>query len=66
MSFMQIVDVTLVFDRGMAAVWTVRMGVLVMRFVVAHVTCLLPIWGFSKQRESDELQIRPRSHEKEN
>jgi hypothetical protein len=46
MSFVQIVDVTFVFDRWMAAAWTVRMGVLVMRFVVAHVTCLLPITGF--------------------
>ena len=48
MSFMQIVDVTFVFDRGMAAVWTMRMGVLVMRFVVAHFTCLLPIEFFSR------------------
>jgi hypothetical protein len=46
MSFMQIIDVTFVFDRGMAAVWTMRMGVLVMRFVVAHVTCLLPVASF--------------------
>ncbi len=46
MSFMQIIDVTFVFDRGVTAAWTVRMGVLVMRFVVAHVTCLLPITGF--------------------
>jgi len=66
MSFVQIVDVTFVFDAGVAASWTVRMGVLFMRFVVAHVTCLLPVGGFSKQRESDELQIRPRSQEKEN
>jgi hypothetical protein len=43
MPVMQIIDVTFVFDRGMPAAWTVRMGVLVMRFVVAHVTCLLPI-----------------------
>ena len=57
MSFMQIIDVALVFDCGMAAVWTMRMGVLVMRFVVAHFSCLLPVGGFSKQRESDELQI---------
>jgi hypothetical protein len=42
MSFVQIVDVTFMFDRGVAAVWTVCMGVLVMRFVIAHVTCLLP------------------------
>ena len=46
MSFVQIVDVTFMFDRGMAAAWTVSMGVLVMCFVVAHVTCLLPITGF--------------------
>ena len=46
MSFVQIVDVTFVFDAGVAASRTVRMGVLVMRFVVAHVTCLLPIAGF--------------------
>jgi hypothetical protein len=56
MSFMQIIDVTFVFDRGVTAAWTVRMGVLVMRFVVAHVTCLLPITGFaSKQCEPDQL-----------
>ena len=46
MSFMQIIDVTFVFDRRMPAVWTMRMGVLVMRFVVAHFTCLLPIEVF--------------------
>ena len=45
MSFMQIIDVTLVFDRGMAAVWTMRMGVLVMRFMVAHFSCLRAIGG---------------------
>ena len=43
MSFVQIVDVTLMFDCGVAAAWTVRVGMLVMRFVVAHVTCLLVI-----------------------
>ena len=47
MSFVQIVDVTFMFDRGMAAAWTVSMGMLVMRFVIAHVTCLLPIVSFS-------------------
>ncbi|MGA9725352.1 MAG: hypothetical protein WBQ86_23045 [Candidatus Binatus sp.] len=45
MPVMQIVDVTFVFHRGMAAAWTVGMGVLVMRFVVAHVTGLLPTDG---------------------
>jgi hypothetical protein len=49
MSVMQVVDVTFVFDRGVAAAWTVRMGVLVMRFVVAHVTCLLPIGSVSRK-----------------
>jgi hypothetical protein len=45
MTVMQIVDVTFVFDRGVAAAWIVRMGVLVMRFVIAHVGCLLPTDG---------------------
>jgi hypothetical protein len=43
MSFVQIVDVTFMFDRGVAAAWTVSMGVLVMRFMIAHVTGLLVI-----------------------
>ena len=56
MSFMQIIDVTLVFDRGMSAVWTMRMGVLVMRFVVAHFTCLLPVAvSCSKQRHAGSV-----------
>jgi hypothetical protein len=45
MSVMQIVDVTFMFDRGMPAARTVRMGVLVMCLMVAHVTCLLEIDG---------------------
>jgi hypothetical protein len=54
MSVMQIVDVTFVFDRGVAAAWTMRMGVLVMRFVVAHVSCLLPIdSGFIRGRKRE-------------
>ena len=36
MPLMQIVDVTLVFDRRVSAAWTVRMGMLVVCFVVAH------------------------------
>jgi hypothetical protein len=36
MPLMQIVDVTFVFNRGVPAAWTVRMGMLVVRFVVAH------------------------------
>jgi len=36
MPLMQIVDVAFVFDRGVPAAWTVRMGMLVVRFVVAH------------------------------
>jgi hypothetical protein len=57
MSFVQIVDVTFMFDRGVSAARTVRMGVLVMRFVVAHVTCLLPIVSFSiDECDADRLQ----------
>lgn len=52
MSFMQIVDVTFVFDRGMPAVWTMRMRVLVMRVVVAHFTFLRPIAVFSRNSAS--------------
>jgi len=36
MPLMQIIDVTLVFDRRVSAAWTVRMGMLVVCFVVAH------------------------------
>jgi len=36
MPLMQIVDMTFVFHRGVPAAWTVRMGMLVVRFVVAH------------------------------
>jgi hypothetical protein len=41
MPIMQIIDMTFMFDGGMPAVWTVRMGVLLMRFVGAHRGCLL-------------------------
>jgi len=58
MSFVQIVDVTFMFDCGMAATWTVSMGVLVMCFVVAHLTCLLPIVSFSIDGcDADRLQV---------
>jgi hypothetical protein len=58
MSFVQIVDVTFMFDRGMAAAWTVSMGMLVMCFVVAHVTCLLPIVSFSVDEcDTDRLEV---------
>ena len=58
MSFVQIVDVTFMFDRGVAAAWTVSMGVLVMCFVVAHVTCLLRIVSFSiDECDSDRLEV---------
>ena len=58
MSFVQIVDVTFMFDRSMAAAWTVSMSVLVMCFVVAHVTCLLPIVSFSiDEYDADRLQV---------
>ena len=50
MSFVEIVYVTLMFDRVVAAAGTVSMGVLVMRFVVAHVTCLLMITRISGNR----------------
>jgi hypothetical protein len=67
MSFMQIVDVTFVFNRGMPTVRTMRMGVLVMRFVVAHFTCLLPIGFFSRNSASPIIyKFRLRSHEEEN
>jgi hypothetical protein len=58
MSLVQIIDVTFVFDRGMAAAWTVSVGVLVMRFMVAHVTCLLPIVSFSiDECDADRFQV---------
>jgi len=41
MPIMQIVDVTFVFNGGMPAAWTVCMGVLIVRFVGAHRSCLL-------------------------
>jgi len=43
MPVMQIVDVTFVLDRDMPAAWTVSMGVLIVCFVIAHRSCLLPI-----------------------
>jgi hypothetical protein len=41
MPVMQIIDVTFMFDGGMAAAWTVRMGVLIVGFVDAHLGGLL-------------------------
>jgi hypothetical protein len=41
MPIMQIVDVTFMFDGGMAAAWTVGMGVLIVSFVGAHLGGLL-------------------------
>jgi hypothetical protein len=41
MPIMQIVDVTFMFDGGMAASWTVRVGVLIVGFVGAHLGGLL-------------------------
>jgi len=41
MPIMQIVDVTFMFDGGMAASWTVGMGVLIVGFVGAHLGGLL-------------------------
>jgi hypothetical protein len=43
MPVMHIVDVTLVLYADMPAAWTVSMRVLIMRFVVAHFSCLLRI-----------------------
>ena len=48
MPIMQIVDVTFMFDGGMAAAWTVRMCVLTVGFVRAHLGCLL-FWADVKQ-----------------
>ena len=48
MPIVQIVDVTFVFDGGMAAAWTVRMCVLTVGFVGAHLGCLL-FWADVKQ-----------------
>ena len=43
MPVMQIVDVTFMLYADMPAARTVSVGVLIMRFVVAHRSCLLPI-----------------------
>jgi hypothetical protein len=43
MPVMQIVDVTFVLYADMPAARTVSVGVLIMRFVIAHRSCLLPI-----------------------
>ena len=43
MPVMQIVDVTFVLDRDMPAAWTVSMGVLIVRFMVAHFSHLLQL-----------------------
>lgn len=47
MPIMHIVDVTVVFDGGMSAARTVGMRMLVVRFMVAHLGCLLAIMEFS-------------------
>jgi len=41
MPIMQIIDVTFMFDGGVAAAWTVRMCVLIVGFVDAHLGGLL-------------------------
>ena len=41
MPIVQIIDVTFMFDGGMAASWTVRMRVLIVGFVGAHLGGLL-------------------------
>jgi len=41
MPIVQIIDVTFMFDGGMAASWTVRMCVLIVGFVGAHLGGLL-------------------------
>jgi hypothetical protein len=41
MSIVQIVNVTFMFDGGVAASWTVRMAVLIVGFVGAHLGGLL-------------------------
>ena len=43
MPVMQIVDVTFVLYADMPAARTVSVGVLIVRFVIAHRSCLLPI-----------------------
>ena len=48
MPIVQIVDVTFMFDGGMAASWTVRMCVLIVGFVGGHRGCLL-FWADVKQ-----------------
>jgi hypothetical protein len=43
MPVVQVIDVTLVFDRSVPAARTMRMGVLIVRLVVAHLSAsLLP------------------------
>jgi uncharacterized protein YqgC (DUF456 family) len=48
MPVMHIVNVTFVLNRDMPAAWTVSMSVLIMRSVIAHRSCLLPISMFDK------------------
>ena len=36
MPIVHIIDVTFMFDGGMPTAWTMRMRVLIMRFVIAH------------------------------
>jgi len=45
MPVMQIVDVTFVLNRDMPAAWTVSVRVLIVSFVIAHLSCLLTISG---------------------
>lgn len=46
MPVMQIIEVTFMSDGCVSAAWTVRMRVLIVRFVVAHLSCLLSITSF--------------------
>jgi len=48
MPIMQIIDVTFMFDGGMAASWTVGVCVLIVGFVGGHRGCLL-FWTDVKQ-----------------
>jgi len=44
MPVVHIVDVTFVFDSSVPAAWTVRMRMLIVGFMVAHVGLLLTRW----------------------
>jgi hypothetical protein len=52
MPVMQIVDVAFVLYADMPAARTVSVGVLIMRFMVAHRSCLLPIASLSSNDAS--------------